>query len=539
MNSSQQQKESPTDAFLRDVSTWKLAGVAVWHAGLFLLGGAAWSLPPSTSISTLASALFRSSWFYLLLVYASLVGVLYAQRRVLTTIDVPPLYVAQLGWSSKAWPALLLSRCVLRQRSLASLADVLLFYASCQASAIVGLQLLQPAGSLKAGRQPLWMFGAVLGATYAVVYLIRGKNVLSFPVLQRQRYFRVKQRLPAMCKATLLYSSVALALSIAACWLTRTQPWPSLGAAAAAWRSAALLVWGWSAGAHMLEVVFTERVAMADDSDPAPTGPLLAALQHSDPIVQDWCLQDLTAVAEGAAGCANRRAALFADETGASGWCPLSRYCLTELRDFVGVMASALPAVQSSASSGSGVRWNTLQLSAAGGQAASRAQDLALWHMQARHYRLVWCLRSLSGLAAVGLQLDKFGLLQLSHPNLADVLSTLLGVVLVLRAYVKSTSAIPSRPSSKLAHALSCLLSGSSLSSSSGCGGDGSSSEAAAQHHVDSAALSLLDVAQTCVYRITATYGAVLGSVVAGAVPVVGTAAESCALLQTFLDYEQ
>lgn len=53
--------------------------------------------------------------------------------------------------------------------------------------------------------------------------------------------------------------------------------------------------------------------------------------------------------------------------------------------------------------------------------------------------RLVWCLRSLSGLAASGLQLDKYGLLQLSSPNLADVLSTLLGVVLVLRAYVRST----------------------------------------------------------------------------------------------------
>lgn len=111
MGSQQQQKESPTDVFLRDVSTWKLAGVAVWHAGLFLLGAAAWTLPPSTSAGTLASVLFSSSWFYLLLVYASLVGVLYAQRRVLTTIDVPPLYVPQLGWSSKAWPALLLSRC--------------------------------------------------------------------------------------------------------------------------------------------------------------------------------------------------------------------------------------------------------------------------------------------------------------------------------------------------------------------------------------------------------------------------------------------
>jgi hypothetical protein len=51
--------------------------------------------------------------------------------------------------------------------------------------------------------------------------------------------------------------------------------------------------------------------------------------------------------------------------------------------------------------------------------------------------RLVWCLRSLSGLAAAGLKLDKYGLLQLSSPNLSDVLSTLLAVVLVLRVFVK------------------------------------------------------------------------------------------------------
>jgi hypothetical protein len=59
-----------------------------------------------------------------------------------------------------------------------------------------------------------------------------------------------------------------------------------VGAAAAAWRSAALLVFGWRLGADVLEIVFTERVAMADDSDVAPTPPLLAALLHKDPIVQ-------------------------------------------------------------------------------------------------------------------------------------------------------------------------------------------------------------------------------------------------------------
>lgn len=104
--------QSASEAFIAEVNGWKLAGVVVWHAGLFILGAAAWSLPPSLSPRALLSALFfSSSWFYLLLIYGSLAGVLYAQRRVLTTIDVPPLYVAKLGWSSKSWPALLLSRC--------------------------------------------------------------------------------------------------------------------------------------------------------------------------------------------------------------------------------------------------------------------------------------------------------------------------------------------------------------------------------------------------------------------------------------------
>jgi hypothetical protein len=59
------------------------------------------------------------------------------------------------------------------------------------------------------------------------------------------------------------------------------------------------------------------------------------------------------------------------------------------------------------------------------------------------------------------------------------------------------------------------------------------------QHHVDAAAVALLDVAQTCVYRITNTYGAVLGSVVAQVPPLVGTAADAVALLNSFLAYEQ
>lgn len=89
-----------------------------------------------------------------------------------------------------------------------------------------------------------------------------------------------------VCKASVIHPSFALALSSILSSLLTTHPWPSAAAAAAAWRSGALLVFGWSLGAAVLEIVFTERVAMADDSDAAPTPPLLAALQHKDPIVQ-------------------------------------------------------------------------------------------------------------------------------------------------------------------------------------------------------------------------------------------------------------
>jgi hypothetical protein len=61
----------------------------------------------------------------------------------------------------------------------------------------------------------------------------------------------------------------------------------------------------------------------------------------------------------------------------------------------------------------------------------------------------------------------------------------------------------------------------------------------AAQQHVDVATCSLLDTAKTCTYRITNTYGAVLTSVVAQCKPLVGSAADATALLNSFLQYQE
>lgn len=531
-----------TDAVIQECSQWKLLGVAAWHLALYLLGATVWRAAAAPWSQHFLGLFSFRDWLLSLLVYACSLAVLYTQRQVLTTLDVPPLYVSRLGWGGKSWPSLLISRCIIRRRKLRDVADVALFYAACCFSACAGLYLLQPAGgssSSKAGVQPLLVYGSTLGLLYGIGYLIRGKSVLSFPILQRHRYFRIKQRMRALVKSSLVLPSLALgpaaalsALLAPAAAMSQQQQqryeWGGAAGVLGLWRAGLLCCYAWAAGGHMLEIVFTERVAMAADDDPQPTAPLLAALQHTDPIVQDWCLLDLAAVAEGAPGARSRRAAIFADETGANGWLPISRYCLAELRDFVAVLAGALPSLQGAAAAGSGVKWNALQLSAAGGRPASSAQDAALWHLQARYCRVVACMRALSGLAAAAFTSDRYGVLHFSSPGLGEVLAAQLGVVAVLTAFTRHSSSIPVRPASAAARLLQRITSGGSAA---GAGGP--------QQHVDAAACALLDTAKTCTYRLTNTYGEVLMSVAAKQPPLVGTAAEAQALLASFLAHQE
>jgi hypothetical protein len=141
-----------TDALIQECSQWKLLGVAAWHLGLYLLGAAVWrAAAPPWSPHFLGLFSF-SAWLLSLLVYAACLLVLYTQRQVLTTLDVPPLYVSRLGWGGKSWPTLLITRCFIRRRKLRDVLDVALFYAACCFSACAALYILQPAGdSSRAG----------------------------------------------------------------------------------------------------------------------------------------------------------------------------------------------------------------------------------------------------------------------------------------------------------------------------------------------------------------------------------------------------
>lgn len=90
----------------------------------------------------------------------------------------------------------------------------------------------------------------------------------------------------SVVKSSLLLPTVALLPTLLLTPLATGQPWGGIKAILSAWRAAVLCVFGWSSGGHLLEVIFTERVAMATDDDPQPTAPLIAALKHNDPIVQ-------------------------------------------------------------------------------------------------------------------------------------------------------------------------------------------------------------------------------------------------------------
>ncbi|KAI8475411.1 MAG: hypothetical protein J3K34DRAFT_484678 [Monoraphidium minutum] len=529
----------PPDDPFNDLVAWKFIGAASWHTGLFSLGSAVWHLAAAPRSTLPGGLLSPAAWLAGAALYATSLLVLYAQRRLLSSSDVPPVHAPRLGLTAATWAGLAAARCALRGRRAADAAAAAALYGAAALSGAAGVAGLAggAAEGVRGGTRWLLGYGACLGLLYAVIYLISAGNVLCYPVVQRHRYFRVKQRLRAAARSALILPTLAAAAALVLPPLLpaplRAAP-PAAGLAAAAWRAGVLCAFVWACGAHVLEVVFTEPVAFAADGDSDPTRPLLAALRHPDPLVQDWALADLASVAEAAPGRGGRLAALFADETGANGWGPLVSYCLLELSDLSAVLAAAAAPPAAPPGKGgappAGVRWNAGAArggrGGGGGGGPSREQLLAAWHLRGRYYRTVWCLRALSGLAAASLRLDCFGVAQLCSPGLGDASAGLLGAAGALQAHVRAAAAAAPPPPARrpsgsgggtasaagLPALLGRLLRLAAAGAAGGGGGGGGPGGAAGG--VDPAALGLLDASKTAVYRVTTTFGPVLRGVV-------------------------
>ncbi|KAK9816593.1 hypothetical protein WJX72_002389 [[Myrmecia] bisecta] len=377
-----------------------------------------------------------------------------------------------------------------------------------------------------------WLFGAVLGLVYALQLFVRNEDVLSFPLVQRPRPFRVKQHLSAAAFAALRVAGLAWLFT----WgLTAALPWriaslwgrntlPSL-------LTGTFVAFCWTLGGYLVNIIWTERLLFARPGDPDPNRMLLVALQtDQEPLLQEAAFQDLASLAEVEPSIAWRRAEIFRDDSGAA-WALLARLCLEEVDSMTKVVSGVLPQTQSRASDAVGVppspaRWNALPASLKATPSIGRPQALARWYVRAHYQRATTCIRILAALTAASRTEDKYGLLQLGEPSLATVTVSLLAALLAVQQYVKYMASITPKAAA-LAKALrnSPDLSAGAVSTQS----------------IDLPAYALQDVAQTGVYRLVHAFGADLTRVVQSSrsAPPHGSPAELAGLLQRCLQYQE
>ncbi|PNH06060.1 hypothetical protein TSOC_007626 [Tetrabaena socialis] len=525
---------------------WKLIGALVWHAAAISAANTcfAFALPPSVS------TLFRPAGALThLLLYGLQVCALLGHRAILASNEFEPVTFAKLGIHGRTWISLLLTRVLVRGRTWSHLVATATFFGANILSA-VAYATLYAGMKLGGSAAPLtpWSlcFGALLGACYSCSYLVRGCDVLSYPPLQRHRWFRLKERLPAALRTAAYTTFTALALAAAAHRSLLLQPRLLYGWAV----SGLLCALCWSVGGALLQLVFSERLHLARLGDPDPNAPLLAELVGGNAIMQDLALLDLALTAEGHGGeAAWRRAAIFADESGRAAWGPLSAHMLGEVRDFTAALAAALPSAAaeaaatarpgaagagsgSSAASAAAVRWNVLRMSPSTGlRVVSREQDLAAWNVRSKYHRLGWCLRGLAGLTVAAQRgEDRYGVVLLCEPSLADIAVGLLAAVLALQQYTKFVVATRSRHASPLERlARQVGLVSTAIA--------GRVTNVTLQP-VEEVAFALEAVARNCVNRLAAVYGSKLRDCVlreARAKPACGSVTDLAAVLTSVL----
>jgi len=386
-------------------------------------------------------------------------------------------------------------------------------------------------------------YGLMLGLLYTIQHLARCRDVLAYPSVHRHRYFRLRRQMPALLFSSLRIAAAALAITAAT---GRVLPEGGAVGLITTLHAGWLCAMGYVLGAELLQIVFTERLNLGTlGSSTAPVSaalrPALEALAIPNAVVQDQVLQELALVAEGSGRSdAAWRATVFADETGATGWTPLAGFLLTELREFVGQVAAALPATAADArtvaaatsggKSPAPMQWNVLSASPTTGlRGVSKGQDNAAWVVRANFHRLGFCIRALAALGASSRAEDRYGVVLLCQPALADVLVALLSCVSALQAYSRLVSSMTSRSVGPAARALQGVM-------------DAVSAPAhPTLHQVEYCAYALEDLARASVYRLVRAFGPSLKATLSElrTKPPHGTPADAAALLASFLAYAE
>ena len=194
------------------------------------------------------------------------------------------------------------------------------------------------------GLGDLWdiaLLGACIGTVHLMHVLFWSRDICKFPVVQRHRYFRIKQKIPDILNHALMLSLIALVLfGVANAPLSRPpSSWIPLMHALG---PVLLCVASWIADTIVLEVIFTERLYIGDygDVDVLRAQQKWLNVSENAPLThrspgKDRCvlaLHDFCLMASDAGGSAWRRTSVFSDDSG-SQWMLMATSCMSILRN--------------------------------------------------------------------------------------------------------------------------------------------------------------------------------------------------------------
>lgn len=169
-------------------------------------------------------------------------------------------------------------------------------------------------------------------------------------------------------------------------------------------------------------------------------------------IIKDLTLHDLSFMAkERGKSLSWRREEIFADETG-SKWQPFGMYCIDALNAVTSDMAVVLTSSSSSATTAAVKqgdtsqqqqqqkehRWNVLPSSLATQAVTGQRKTVdALCAVRCRYQRAKHAVHALCEFAVSSLKEDFYGVLQLGHPNVGDILLCMLSNLMATQQFMK------------------------------------------------------------------------------------------------------
>jgi nucleoporin NDC1 len=519
-----------------EVLVWRLAGAAVWQALAVTLVYITYNaiknpLIALSPLRALGSIFHLNNWISVVTLLLTLAPAAAAYTAVMCTVEVAPKYRAGLNFLPPQFAALL-RKVSARASSPQAAATWIIFLIGHIVSALAFFYHTLPSKINITSYQIMWQ-AIALALVYQAHVFFYSRDILTFPSIQRHRYFRIKQQLPSTFPHAAFLGISSYLLGSLLSTLTG-RGLPTVGSAFPVITASTLCLLCWLIGTIAFEVVFTERLRPGDYGMTDCLKAMEVCLDgRNGVLMQDFALFDLSLVATDVGKSSWRREEIFADDSGGR-WRPVASYCMGTISQIAESLAVALPkkgvgsamttTSSSAAAAAASTKWNTVPSALVKGMPVTQRQNLdALSAVSCQYQRGKFAIRLLCDVAVASLTEDRFGVVQLVQPTLGDIALQLLCMLLAIQQLLKQ------------------LGSGSAGRSCSRQLWRGIGDVLYTESDAHAALHAFHDELRTGLYHVTGEFGPALKEalVKATVVPPYGSIAEAGILLDTFFSGAQ